>query len=237
MNITEAKEIFNILTEEWTLQNLKSVYRKIAFIVHPDIGGTEEQFQKLKDAYDLLKDLCVSEIIELDHTIEGYTLSELGKGYPITESARTCDICNGYGYKKYHRKESIYDRCPDCEGIGAYSVKCRTCSGIGHFRHPRTNENVGTCETCQGTGKFYPPFNPKNRNIYSEFFGIPWFMVTLSNGQKIKANNCRKCNGMKEVLMDKETETLYYSYCTACDGVGEIKMWNPVIPRGLLQNS
>lgn len=237
MDITEAKEIFNIFTEKWTLQNLKSAYRKIAFVVHPDVGGTGEQFQKLKDAYDLLKGFCTNEITELDCTIEGYELSELGKGYPVTVNAKECSICNGYGYKKYHRKETIYDKCPDCEGTGIYFVKCRICSGLGHFRHPRTNKNVGTCETCQGTGKFYPPFNPKSRNIYNDLFGVSWILVILPNGQRVKANNCRKCNGMKEVLIDKEVETLYYSYCIACDGKGEIKMWNPVIPRGLFQNN
>lgn len=39
-----------------TWQAVKSAYRKLVFTVHPDHGGTAEEFRKVQAAYEVLED-------------------------------------------------------------------------------------------------------------------------------------------------------------------------------------
>lgn len=61
--ITKTQRALRImgLTEKdlknFTEEQLKKIYRKLAKINHPDAGGTNENFQLLSDAYDYLRDL------------------------------------------------------------------------------------------------------------------------------------------------------------------------------------
>jgi len=53
MTRTEAKQILN-LEQHFTRDQLKSAYRKLALLHHPDKGGDTKEFIKIKDAYELL---------------------------------------------------------------------------------------------------------------------------------------------------------------------------------------
>lgn len=51
--IAESLEILGFTTMP-TLERLKKVFRMASLIAHPDQGGTQETFIKVKKAYDLL---------------------------------------------------------------------------------------------------------------------------------------------------------------------------------------
>ena len=46
---------FNNLNKDNKLKMLKKHYRKLSLKYHPDKGGTNEQFNKLKEAYDIIQ--------------------------------------------------------------------------------------------------------------------------------------------------------------------------------------
>jgi DnaJ-class molecular chaperone len=128
MQIDEARTLLN-LPDTFTPQLLKSAYRRAALCSHPDKGGNNALFQQLSTAYAILLPLSRqdSKLAETK-TDDGTKLSELGKGYPLSESARECPECHGAGYLKH--------------GIGTYHqntykmgfVTCRKCLGVGEVK-------------------------------------------------------------------------------------------------------
>lgn len=52
------KDYYEILGVERTASqdDIKRAYRKLAFLHHPDVGGTKEKFQEIGEAYGVLKD-------------------------------------------------------------------------------------------------------------------------------------------------------------------------------------
>ncbi len=230
MTPVEAMKIIGVKSSKFTTVELKKAFRAQSFLCHPDQGGTDNSFRELREAYEYLKSSASAPratSAPKTETVEGRPLSELGKGYPITESARTCNVCSGAGYKTYHDKKHIRGTCLDCKGTGVFSYPCRTCRGEGHYKNPKTGKPAGTCKTCGGTGRFYPKHNTKT--------GSRWYKeMKMPNGTVIQANQCRKCDGRGEGIFDTDGDQDYYTYCRECSGIGEIKMWNPVIPRGLL---
>ena len=246
MDLTQAKSVLD-LNSTFTLIKLKRAYRFKAMMVHPDKGGTQDAFFELKTAFDLLKIYCEDPEAEekQGEYIGDKPLSEFGKGYPITESARTCDDCEGKGYKSYEESRGFVDvQCPDCKGDGAYWVPCKKCSGSGKFKNHQGKE-VGLCHLCGGNGKFYPLYKKKTNvktlnDFYSYFMGTDLHLMktrTVGFGQNrktIKVNTCSRCHGRSTVsVKDLDDKKKYYMKCGECNGIGEIKMWNPVIPRGL----
>lgn len=109
------------------------------------------------------------------------------------------------------------------------AVPCNSCQGRGYHMHGKKD-----CEHCDGQGTFdkrYKPC-PACMGISSvTFFGI----------------YCRKCRGRGKVIWQQLHRPItcrfcegsgsvenYYNRCRDCKGVGETKMWNPVLHRGLL---
>ena len=223
MELEYAKRMFEYNDNSTTTSELKAKFRKLSFICHPDTGGKEEQFKELAEAYVMLLDVTHTVWTEKDETVDFIPLLNLGKGYPITVSANTCDICDGAGYKTFHETKNIRTTCPSCDGAKLVRHPCRSCSGLGYYRNPRTNKNVGECEMCHGSGWFYPQ-GKRTRWFESGVF-IPG---TFRNGIE-----CSTCSGRGTVVDYTEIECKYHVKCDACDGVGEIRIWNPVIPRGL----
>lgn len=54
-NMENAKKLLN-LPDNFTAKDVKSAYRRLSKIHHPDVGGTEVNFKKLKTAYDYVMD-------------------------------------------------------------------------------------------------------------------------------------------------------------------------------------
>lgn len=56
-NEKRARTILRITIETLTVDAVKSAYRKLVMEVHPDHGGTDDQFKEVHAAYSLLMDM------------------------------------------------------------------------------------------------------------------------------------------------------------------------------------
>lgn len=238
MDVQVAREVLQV-DGEFTYQELLKQYRIQARVKHPDVGGSESDFVELQEAYSVLEGEAVSGegyCGDVRETIEGYPLSDLGKGYPLSESARTCDVCDGKGYQKFTESRGYKTvDCVECRGEGIVNYPCKRCGGTGRYKHPKTGRDVGECHGCKGTGVFYPE-NKRMRKTpsWGGFFspGVKYIPGTRKMGV-----TCQRCSGYGRVRVPSGEVKNILRRCDECRGVGEIKMWNPVIPRGFLMSS
>lgn len=227
MDVDQARTILGI-GESFTFHELRSRFRAASLTAHPDVGGSELEFIALMDAYKTLKPHAgIDEVAKKAlTTVEGIPLSELGKGYPITVSAKMCERCQGAGYKEFHETRTVYGTCGKCGGTGLLRYPCRRCGGDGVYKNPRTKKSIGECRGCKGSGWYYPP----RRVPGFLYIGVVHFIP----GTTRPGRSCRLCRGVGRGLIQEEKKETLYTACTTCNGKGEVKMANPVIPRGYL---
>jgi DnaJ-class molecular chaperone len=195
---------------------LKKAFRNAAKSLHTDVAGetaNDELFSEMKRTYDSIHELSKSlnrifsngESKEPITTIDGTHLWELGLGLGPTVNGRDCEECEHQGYLKRFGKQKEY--CTNCDdnGIVPREFPCRVCSGSGKFTQART-KRVVDCRVCKGSG------------IFKHSHQKQW---------------CPECSGTKMRLVESEIE-VYFEKCTRCSGTGEIKIYNPVIPKGRL---
>jgi DnaJ-class molecular chaperone len=235
MKTDQARKLLSI-EGIFTTQDLKAAFRRASFLCHPDTGGPPEKFQELQDAHEALVGLASNSRSASDPNavlVDGTLLSKLGKGYPLTEAARQCSDCEGKGYRMLTEPITWeWGECPGCGGTGVVRHPCKRCQGTGKYKHPRTGKVVGDCRGCKGTGWFYPwNRNQKGDGYFDSMFGGKH--KTYIPGSDKYGIPCHSCNGYKEIKVPKD-ERVYHTKCSGCDGVGEVKMWNPVLPRGYL---
>lgn len=236
MHIDEAKKLLNV-PDEFSPQALKSAFRRASFLKHPDAGGTQEDFVALMQAFEVLKSYAsafgasAKEMRTLT-TVDGTPLDKLGKGYPLTVSARTCDKCQGHGYRKFHDTVQAQVACQHCGGQGLVRYPCKKCSGTGDYKHPKTGKIVGKCYSCNGSGWFYPEDKRPTKHPFGTW-GV-FARVRYIPGSRKRGQTCRYCNGDGAVWKELKKDGVLYAVCETCQGVGEVKMANPVIPRGFL---
>ncbi len=222
------------LEPKYSFQDLKSHFRRVSFRVHPDYDGSEEAFNQLMDYYKILEKNVVNfenkkveNFIINGVTVEGHEINDLGKGYPITENAVTCDICGGKGYISFRVEHSKkYVECDECFGIGIVSYPCKKCDGTGDYS--RNGKIIGVCNLCNGSKRFYP-VNKRYSRHYEKINYIPHSMN--------RGINCKKCDGYGNIWIPVYGNEMFHSICNKCEGIGEIKIFNPVLPRGLFANN
>ena len=210
MDRTEAVQLLHV-TFPTTETALKSAFRRRALDVHPDRNKSPNaaaEFQRLQGAYEaLVGDVEVVLCVEAQACCDdGTSLSELGRGLGPAINGRPCTDCRGAGFQMYTTAES--SECPDClpvySGLGLWGVAYQ-------WRCPR----------CKGTGKF-----SRNGAVVGDCFrckGQGWI--------RTRENHCETCHGYGRVSQKIQRR---YSRCTACNGAGEVRIYNPVLPKGLL---
>jgi DnaJ-class molecular chaperone len=207
-----AGKFFN-LSLPCGIGDLKSAYRKASRELHPDLGGDEEAFKEMRNAYEFLlglhgKSLGIFKEKEIDSnskkTVEGISLHNLGQGLGPTQNGRDCPDCEHRGYTVEFGREWKY--CDYCDDFGYIprEFPCRACNGTGKFT--QASKRVVNCRICNGTGIFKHPY-----------------LRTI----------CPKCRGSK-TIWGKDESSPKYRVCSKCEGKGEIPIWNPVIPKGRL---
>ncbi len=220
------------LKRGYSMQELKAAFRQVAFKIHPDVGGIREEFERAMSFFNILSDRCTNFvkkadgtlIVGDDKTVQGHKLVDLGKGYPITESAKTCEACSGKGYTSFRKEwDQKYQTCDACNGTGLFSYPCKKCGGSGEYS--RNGKVIGECNLCHGSGRFYPENKRPLRGFYDAFKYIPGTMKL--------GITCKKCNGHGKLWVPVMSDKLFYTVCQQCDGIGEIRIFNPVLPRGL----
>ena len=156
---------------------LKSRFRERTMkgsLRHPDKGGTDAGFRELKEAYDFLLPFCNinSKIVIDTRTIEGYLISDLGKGLGSTTNGTECKTCKGQGHYSVSSREykrELGDICKYCHGLGygflgrsSIISICRNCKGTGgRAGNYITIDRIHRCSKCEGSGEtriFNPAF-------------------------------------------------------------------------------
>ncbi len=211
------------------LRLVKSAFRKKALLYHPDRGGDPKAFRDIEQAYrELIKH---SEILKsigspIKATVNGKLLTDLGKGYPINVSAKTCENCEGRGYRILHKPRFV--KCNSCHGDGWKRLKCKRCNGTKKYR--KNGRVVGDCYACNGTGEFVPHEYSVKRGMRPRRVSI--FDTMMGTRIWPKNHYCDTCDGEGRYL--KEDGQACAIECDECKGIGEIKLFNPVLPRGLI---
>jgi len=152
-----------------TFADIKSAFRKLSKLYHPDKGGDQEKFKEINEAYQTLsnpekKEAYDNGTIYMAKPKRNITavvvqihwgLDDIKKGKDFTVDVNryiTCPDCYGIGSK--NPKAVII--CPQCKGAGKFSRQentpfgvmmqetiCMSCRGIGET-------NTEPCPTCKG---------------------------------------------------------------------------------------
>ncbi len=194
-----------------TIADLKSAYRRRAKELHPDLNphGTE-LFKTFQEVYEWLTSPDVLRIIVKIGEAEYTTCTT--DGTPLSELGLGFDNtkngrdCGYCNHRGYHKVvEERYHICRECSGCGyTYANACDACKGTGKFTQ-KNSKRVVDCLRCKGKGTIH--------------YG------TLSR--------CR-ADGCNRGYVSRATERVTYQTCWTCKGIGEIEIYNPVIPKGLL---
>lgn len=209
----------------FTIQDLKSAYRREALKYHPDRNNgnkeAEEKFKKACDAYEFLQPrVQKSNLSDIERIIlDARKRVEEDKDNLYNK----CNHCHGTG--KGHTDKTILTTCDRCHGTGNVEIKCKFCRK-GKFR--KKNGVEVDCIVCHGTGtwkvvncKVCNPFHfGKTRNYFEEkFFRIFNSFFGEEIGKTYKRIKvpclCHKCGGSGQTIFEP---------------------FNPLIPKGAILN-
>jgi len=190
-----------------TRDELKSQFRSACKRLHTDTSGsdTKDKFIAMKAFYDQLCDQNPS-----------WAFSDGGKKEILTTSGdRLSDLGLGMPPNKNGRD------CTDCNHKGYQErevggvERCSWCMMGWAYSQP--------CRRCKGTGKF----SNKAGKVVGECFNCKGSGIHQCNS----VTRCAVCKGQGYKIVPTGVE---YVVCASCQGVGEIEIYNPVIPKGRL---
>lgn len=129
MTPSEALEIFGLNNINYS-QELKSTYHRLAKECHPDVGGDEEKFKKVSQAYQVLTEM----LSQQEAFRESFRFHRYCPRYPTDEELIVANLCVSIADIKQGRVIDL-----------AYkkSVTCKTC---------QDSEKTHVCENCGGSG-------------------------------------------------------------------------------------
>lgn len=199
-----------------TMNALKSAFRRRSREVHPDHSvavDATKQFQALSAAYEFAQTqsswLLATEGEAVNGNLlcdDGTPLADLGKGLGPLKNGRPCDGCGSKGFTSYSVARTP---CGDCRvEFGRVSYRCQRCGGDGVFK--RNGRSVGQCNGCRGNG----------------------WIAELRRTPSFFGSRCVTCKGAGDVPNPQGRQT--HVKCYHCKGTGELLVFNPVIPKGLL---
>ena len=200
----ESMKILEIESFPFTESDLKSNYRQLAKINHPDkLNGSTSLMKKINEAYSHIKNLVIKDD-ELELKKEDILKAER-KNEDIFELFNTCERCKGTGEISNYRP-GYNEWCSRCLknvlgrviATGKIKVGCGACNGSGKFKQ-RRNGRVVNCYRCEGKG---------------------WLFI-----------KCPSCKGQRITHISSYTKK---TVCSNCGGAGKVKInpFNPVIPKG-----
>ncbi|MCQ2817991.1 MAG: DnaJ domain-containing protein [archaeon] len=193
-------------------EEIRKAYRKLAKTKHPDKGGSEQEFQELQQAYEVLSDENKRKIYDKygEEGIkegrgdgpEGMDLNDLffGGGARRRGKRRTKSVLQNFDVTLediYLGKEKIFE--------------------ISHYR---------ICKNCKGSGSKNPDANTKCPGCDGRGYKV--VIQRLPMGMIQTQRQCDECNGEGTVIKDKDR-------CPNCKGnkvVKESKMIKIMLDKG-----
>lgn len=185
---------------------LKTAFRRRASEEHPDHSKHPRAADRFREVQTAFEALDGSE-----HVVGAPPEAKCDDGTPLSECGLGLGpTVNGKACPACHGcgYREIRERkpCPDCRTWGVWSLRWayRCRKCGGSGRFLRNGHDVGKCYPCDGRG---------------------WIRADAI------FNNCRTCDGTRYATTQNVTS---YVRCSNCEGTGEVKVLNPVLPKGLL---
>ncbi len=204
--VESAKKFFD-MAPPFNLEALKTAFRRASHDLYPDKGGNQEAFIKMKQAYDVIVSFRDDP-------------SLFGDGSNPQKGMRTIDgtWLHELGLGLGPMKNGV--DCEVCNHRGYTEIqsmdfrKCSACEGECWI-------SLVPCGDCKGSKKF----TQKSGRV------VECYRCRGAGMREVRPFQCIKCNGRGDIY-----EAVYTQYikCTACVGMGEVEIYNPVIPRGRL---
>ena len=153
---------------------IKKSFRELSKKHHPDVGGDENKFKEINEAYGILSD--DKKRSEYDNPLRnafGGFPDFFGGGFPFRRNYRNENMPIRGRDLRYTIMISLYesicgsdrevkynfeDICGECKGLGGINkVECETCDGNGVITQTSRSGNVQminqtVCNVCRGRG-------------------------------------------------------------------------------------
>ena len=161
------------VAENATIDEIKKNYIKLALEYHPDKGGTEEQFRRISEAYEILGDENKRQSYDYQrknpfgggNSIYDEFFSSFNNRHRqqvVPDKIIDLEISVFDSYNSVE-KTFIYqknDKCDSCSGTGGEKTKCGTCNGSGVHMIRMGNGFFSqvihqACNHCKGSGFLY----------------------------------------------------------------------------------
>jgi DnaJ family protein A protein 2 len=178
-----------------TQDEIRRSYKKLAIKKHPDRGGSQEEFQMLQHAYEILSDENKRKIYNQ------YGEEGLKEGRDGFEGGDIFDILNGRtggsASQKRKARPVLHNMNATLEDIYKGNKKYIE---ISRYRN---------CEPCKGTGSKDPKANTKCSGCQGK--GMKVVVQKISMGYIQQTVQCPDCKGEKTVIKEKDK-------CASCKG-------------------
>jgi molecular chaperone DnaJ len=165
------------LNKNATQSDIKKSYKNLAKKSHPDVGGDEETFKEISEAYEILSDenkrkeydtfghnkpnghnRNYQDMYGFGFNPKAEARNRKGRDFRINIKLTLEEIFNGGTKKIKYNRDSA---CGTCNSVGGFNnKKCAHCNGGGFIvENIRTPfgiiQNVATCNHCNGIGETY----------------------------------------------------------------------------------
>ncbi len=210
------QEAYNVLglNSKHTPQDVRKVFKKLAFKHHPDQGGDSEKFSRLKEAYDLLSNPPKQ---SNSHWSSVFEAVFNGSKAPFQRRTGPTPVISVplervFSGTIIQGSYPLPDICAPCNGSGAVGDDCSYCKGTGRSNgHTRSMHFVASqeCHYCNGTGKMQlcgeckgTGWSKSDQEIYlkipptlSENFVVP--------NKKYSKTSCHRYIKIRSILPEK----------------------------------
>jgi len=196
------KDYYKILgvTKEADADEIKAAFRPLAKKYHPDIGGDEEKFKEINEAYSVLSNPQKRQ--EYDNPILTGRMGGFPSGFnPFESFGFRTNRPNPNAPRRGGHIELIKDVFLHVFILGgnikirlSYNDPCKECGGKGAIKTEQ-------CSNCGGSGMIVGVQSMQGMHIQTS---IP----------------CPTCNGSGQISIED---------CNICEGTGKIKVENRVV--------
>lgn len=193
----DTTKLYKIMEVEKTASqdDIRRSYKKLALKKHPDRGGSQEEFQELQHAYEILSDENKRKIYD-EYGEEG-----LKEGRDGFEGGDIFDLLRGGrsagGSQKRKTKPVLHTLNVSLEDL--YKGNTRYLE-ISRYRN---------CQACKGSGSKDPKANTKCSGCQGK--GMKVVVRQISMGYIQQTIQCPDCKGEGSVIKDKDR-------CPDCKG-------------------
>jgi molecular chaperone DnaJ len=215
------EDYYNVLglQKDCSASEIKSAYKKLAKIHHPDAGGNESEFKKIVEAYETLSDADKRKAYDMRGSMPHG--AQFG-GFSSYEEMMS-NVFSSFGFGRTTRRSRAAERGTDVR-INMSLTLSEILTGITKKIKYKRNHH---CEQCRGVGAQ----NESDFMICTSCHGSGQRIQIINSpiGQMQTASTCQSCNGEGKQIKQK---------CSNCHGNGVVNQEEIIdisIPPGVAE--